>query len=75
MSNKRILLVHEDRTLSNLFREKLEGSGFSVDSTRSLDQAPKLITTKNPDLIILDLVSNGGSPLGFIKDLRSEEAT
>ncbi len=75
MSNKRILLVHEDRTLSNLFREKLEGSGFSVDSTRSLDQAPKLVVTKNPDLIILDLVSNGGSPLGFIKDLRSEEAT
>ncbi len=75
MTTKRILLVQEDTTLSNLFREKLEGSGFAVDSTRNLDQASRFVVEKKPDLVLLDLVSSGGSPLGFIKELRSEDAT
>ncbi len=75
MTAKRILLVHEDRTLSSLFCEKLEGSGFAVDSARNLDQASRFVVEKKPDLVLLDLVSNGGSALGFIKELRSEAAT
>ena len=47
MSTKRILLVHDDRLLTNLYREKLEGSGFAVDSTRNLDQVAKLIESKS----------------------------
>lgn len=75
MSNKRILLIHDDRNLANLYREKLEGSGFIVDSTRNLDQAPKLIENKKPDLILMDLVLQSGNAIEFIKTLRCEPAT
>ena len=32
MSTKRILIIHEDRLISQLYREKLEASGFAVDT-------------------------------------------
>jgi DNA-binding response OmpR family regulator len=75
MSTKRILLIHDDRNLGNLYREKLEGSGFVVDSTRNLEQAPKLIESRKPDLILIDLVLQSGSSVDFIKTLRSDPAT
>ncbi len=75
MSTKRILLIHDDRQLANLYREKLEGSGFVVDSTRNLDQVSKLIENKKPDLILLDVVLSGGSSIEFIKQLRCEPET
>lgn len=75
MSTKRILLIHDDRQLANLYREKLEGTGFIVDSTRNLDQAPKLIENKKPDLLLIDLVLSSGNGVEFVKSLRCEPAT
>ncbi len=75
MSNKRILLIHEDRIVTNLYREKLEGSGFSVDSCRSIDQALKSINQRKPDVVILDLVMQAGSPTGLIEALRFDQNT
>ena len=75
MSQKRILLVHDDRLLTNLYREKLEGSGFVVDSVRALDQVAKLIEKQPPDLILLDLVLREGGAVQFIRALRQDAAT
>ena len=75
MSTKRILLVHHDRLLTNLYREKLEGSGFLVDSSRNFDQVPKIIESKKPDLVIADLVMPTSSSIDVIKSLRNEPAT
>ena len=75
MSTKRILLVHDDRLLTNLYREKLEGSGFAVDSTRNFEQVPKLIENKKPDLLIVDLVLPTSNGIELIKSLRHNPAT
>ena len=75
MSTKRILLVHDDRLLTNLYREKLEGSGFAVDSTRNFDQVPKLIESKKPDLLLVDLVLPTSDGVELIKSLRHAPAT
>lgn len=75
MSSKRILIIHEDRLLTNLFREKLEGSGFAVDTVRSLEQVPKLMDTKRPDLVLVDMVLREGGTIDFIKSLRQDAAT
>ncbi len=75
MSTKRILLVHDDRLLINLYREKLEGSGFAVDSTRTFDQVTKLIESKKPDLLLMDLVLPTGDGVELIKSLRHNPAT
>lgn len=75
MSNKRILIIHDDRLLSNLYREKLEGSGFAVDSTRNYEQVPKLIENKKPDLVIMDLVLPTCNSIDIINALHQEPAS
>ena len=75
MSTKRILIIHEDRLLTNLYREKLEGSGLAVDSVRTLEQVPKLMETKRPDLVLVDVVLREGGAIDFIKELRQDAAT
>ena len=75
MSNKRIFLIHEDRLVTNLYREKLEGSGFTVDTTRSVEQAQKLIEQRKPDLIVVDVVLQTGSTIALIEALRLDPDT
>ena len=75
MTTKRILLIHEDRIVTNLYREKLEGSGLLVDSTRHVDQAQKLIEQRKPDAILVDLVLQSGSTIALIEALRADPET
>jgi DNA-binding response OmpR family regulator len=75
MSNKRILLIHEDRIVTNLYREKFEGSGFIVDSTRNIDQAQKLIEQRKPDAILIDVVLQTGKTVSLVEALRADPAT
>ena len=75
MSTKRILIVHDDRLLTNLYREKLEGSGFTVDGARTSDEVARTVEARQPDLVLLDLVPREGGAVGFIKALRQNPAT
>jgi DNA-binding response OmpR family regulator len=75
MSTKRILIIHEDRLISQLYREKLEASGFVVDTVRSLEPVPKHMETKRPDLVLIDLVLREGGTTDFIRALRQDPAT
>jgi CheY-like chemotaxis protein len=75
MSIKRILIIHEDRLISQLYREKLEASGFAVETVRSLDQVPKQMEAKRPNLVLADLVLREGGTNEFIKALRQDPAT
>src|SRR6185436_16032116 len=73
MSNtKRILIVHNDRLLSNLYREKLEGSGLAVDMVRTSETAMKQVDAGKVDLVLLDLVLAEGHSLDFISSLRMQ---
>ena len=75
MSTKRILIVHDDRLLTNLYREKLEGSGFTVDAVRAQDEVARVVEARRPDLVLLDLVLRGAGSVNFIKALRHDHAT
>lgn len=75
MKKKRILLIHSDRTLRKLYREKLEDSGFDVEGTCELDQASKAIDSRTPDLLILDLAFLRGKPASFIASVRKQPLT
>jgi DNA-binding response OmpR family regulator len=76
MSNtsKRILIVHNDRLLSNLYREKLEGSGFHVETVRTFDSANKQVEAGKTDMVLMDLVLEEGQSLDLIKTLRVQSA-
>lgn len=75
MTNKRILLIHSDRLLQKLFKEKLEESGFVVDVGGDLTQAKTILAGPLPDVILLDLVFRHGDPIAFIKALRVQSGT
>ncbi len=74
MSSKRILFIHEDRIVSNLYREKLEGSGFAVDVCKTVDYALRIADLKRPDAAIIDLVNSSGDANAFIGSIRANAA-
>jgi len=75
MTNKRILLIHNDRLLLKLYREQLEENGFVVEAIREMEQAQKAATDRIPDVVLLDLVFPSASAFDFISALRVQPAT
>jgi len=53
---KKILLVEDDKFLSNILKLKLEKSGFEVADAFDGDEALKKLTAFNPDLMLLDII-------------------
>lgn len=65
-----ILIVEDERNLSNLIRSNLEDEGYDVwqvfDGTAALDA----ITIREPDLVILDIMLPGMDGLQICRQLR-----
>jgi DNA-binding response OmpR family regulator len=75
MNQKRALLLHEDRLLNNLFREKLEAAGLAVDSARSGEAGLKILAERRPDVVVLDPVLPPSDIVDLIKSLRTSGGT
>ena len=75
MTAKRILLVHEDRLLAHMYRQRLEDGGFTVDAARTGDDALRAIAKCRPDLVVLDSVTPAPAPAQLIATLRRDAAT
>lgn len=71
MSQKRLLLLHEDRILGDLLREKLEMANFTVNVARSADAGLKIGGERRPDAVVLDPLLPGTSPATLIPSLRA----
>jgi DNA-binding response OmpR family regulator len=54
--NKTILLIEDDPFLVDIYSSKLKGAGFCVELAGDGAVTTDFIKTKNPDLILLDLV-------------------
>lgn len=71
----RILVVEDDRDIAELVGRYLEKSGFEVDILCSGTQALTSISTKPPNLLILDLMLPGLDGLEICRSIRSSAAT
>ena len=71
MNTKRVLLIHEDRLVGNLYREVLEAEGLAVDSARSGDAGIKVAAERRPDLAVIDSVVPGSEIASLIAGLRA----
>lgn len=69
-SVKKILLVEDDRQLSNLITEFLESEGMHVKQEFRGDTVAKRVETFTPDLIILDIMLPGKDGFAVCRDLR-----
>lgn len=71
-TNKKILLVEDDKFLRDLFSKKLKSENYEV--TESVDGESGLIKAKeiNPNLILLDLILPGIDGFNVLKKLKEE---
>jgi len=71
MSQKRVLLLHEDRFLTSLFRDRLEAAGLEVESARSGTTGLNAAAERHPNVIVLDPVLPGPDMAELIPQLKA----
>ncbi len=69
---KRVLIVDDDKHISELLRLYFEKDGFDVTAGYTGDTVIPLVRAINPDVIILDLMLPGMSGFDVIRELRRE---
>lgn len=75
MSLKRVLIVQDDRLLSNFYREHLENGGFVVESVRTGDAALQVVHDRQPDAVVIDSLIPGRETDDVIREIRSRPAS
>ncbi len=68
----KILLVEDDRQLSEMIKDFLESEGLHVIQEFRGDRVAKSVEKHSPDLIILDLMLPGKDGFTICRDLRPE---
>jgi len=66
-----ILIVEDEQVIRRFVRTALEGEGYRVHETDTLQRGLLEAGTRKPDLIILDLGLPDGDGVDFIRDLRT----
>ncbi len=75
MNLKRILIVQEDRLISNFYREHLENGGFIVEAVRSGDAALQVMRERQPDAMVIDALTPGQEAEEVIRQIRAQPST
>ena len=74
-TNKRLLLVEDDRPIAELVKFHFSRADFTVTTTSSGEEAQILIDEIKPDLLILDWMVEGISGIELCRRLRRKPAT
>jgi len=75
MAKKRILVVEDDRDINELIRYNLEREGFEVLSLFDGAQVVDIVTSRKPDLVLLDLMLPEVDGLEICRELKSDPLT
>ena len=65
---KKILVVEDDRFLSNAYHAKLTAQGYDVRESADGKSGMELLQSFGPDLVILDLVMPGKDGFWFLEE-------
>lgn len=71
--NKTILLVDDDHTIANLYKERLEIENYNVVLARNGSQAMEELSKIIPDLILLDIMMPKLGGLDVLEFVKSQE--
>ncbi len=68
---KKILLVEDEKILTDMYKEKLAQSGFEVVSAFSAEEGIELIKKEKIDLVVLDILLPKEDGLFFLREQKS----
>ena len=75
MSDKTIVVIEDDREVSNTVQAVLKGAGYTVAAATNGNDGKKLIQSRRPDLVLTDMMMPrmGGFPvLEYISELDEQ---
>lgn len=72
---KKILLIDDDQTLCQMYKDRLEASDFIVETAHNGEEGFTKAVDLKPDLILLDIMMPKINGYEVFKRLRGEEAT
>ena len=70
---KNILMVEDDSTIAFAVKYAVEQEGFNLDIAEYLENARKIVNSKEYDLILLDVMLPDGNGYEFLKQLREHD--
>jgi len=63
---KKILIIEDEKILSEMYQFKLEKEGYKTMSAMYVDEAIDLANKNNPDLVILDILLPKESGINYL---------
>jgi DNA-binding response OmpR family regulator len=73
-TQKRVLIVDDEKAILRVFQIKLRISGFDVITAPGGQEALDLVTSESPDIMLLDVVMPGIDGFEVLKKLRTYSA-
>jgi len=68
-----VLVVEDEKKVANSIRKGLEERGFQVEVCHDGDKAYTLVTTRQYDVIVLDIMLPGRDGLSILRNLRKQK--
>lgn len=70
---KKILLIEDDKFISNMIVEKLKKAGLVVNLAEDAESGLAKIQKEKPDLILLDIILPGMDGYEFLEKLKADK--
>ena len=70
---RNILMVEDDSTIAFAVKFAVEQEGFNLDIAENLENARKIVNSKEYDLMLLDVMLPDGNGYEFLKQLREHD--
>ncbi len=67
---KLILIIEDEKMLSDMYKFKLEREGFDIILAMEVDEAIELSKNKKPDLVLLDILLPRESGINFLIKIK-----
>jgi two-component system, OmpR family, alkaline phosphatase synthesis response regulator PhoP len=68
----KILIIEDEKILSDMYTEKFTQAGFSVISSSEAEGGLEVAKKEKPDLIILDMLLPKGDGISFLQRMKEE---
>src|SRR3989344_1402328 len=75
MNKPTIILIDYDKWITDFYGARLQEDNFNIFSANNGAEGIKLIKLYKPDLILLDIVMQGGDGFYVLEQIKKNEAT